>query len=170
MVAWQGAIVWEPGQLRCIHYVGDCHSVLHAMLYASHLDIVSKPGEALHDALSGVAVDHVIVPSHNNNIQWFWMDFLYIVEPESMCEVINNSTWYRDVVAVHGIPIILLGGTVARGSIELVESAVCDNNLYPGVGIGRVVGLAGGTQVPAVGLFHSCQLSEPEAGEVPVVY
>ena len=50
-----------------------------------------------------------------------------------------------------------------------MESAVCDNNLDPGVMIGEVVGLAGGTQVPAVGFCHSCQLSEPEAGEVSVV-
>ena len=169
MVAWHGAIVWEPGQLWCIHEVGDCHSVVLAMVNASHLDIVSEPGEALHDAVSGVAIDHVIVAGHKHNIQRFRVPFLHIVQPESMSKGIYSSTWYGDIVAVHDIPFILLGGIVARRGIELVESAVCDNNLDPGVRIGEVVGLAGGTQVPAVGFFHSCQLSEPEAGEVSVV-
>ena len=98
------------------------------------------------------------------------MDFLHIVKPESMGESVNTSTWYGDVVNVHDISIILLGGIVARGCIELVESAVSDNDLDPGVRIWKVSGLAGGAQISGVCLFHSCELSEPEAGEVSVVY
>ena len=154
-----------------IHEVRDRHSVGLTMVFRpSHLDIVCEPGEAVHDALPGVAVDHVIVACHNNNIQGFWVDFLHIVKPESMGKGIYSGTWYGDIVAVHDIPIILLGGIVAWRSVELVESTVSDNELDPGVRIGKVAGLAGGTQVSAVGLFHTCQLSQPEAGEVPVIY
>ena len=154
-----------------IHEVRDRHSVGLTMVFRpSHLDIVCEPSEAVHDALPRVAVDHVIVACHNNNIQGFWVDFLHIVKPESMGKGIYSGTWYGDVVAVHDIPIILLGGIVAWRSVELVESTVSDNELDPGVRIGKVAGLAGGTQVSAVGLFHTCQLSQPEAGEVPVIY
>ena len=88
-----------------------------------------------------------------------------------MGKSINSGTRYGDVIAMHDITIILmLGGIAARGSIVLVESAVSDNNLDPGVRIAEVMGLARGTQISAVGLLYSCQLSEPEAGEVPVVH
>ena len=68
MVVRQGAIVREPGQLWSIHQVGDCHSVGLTMMDTSHLHIVGKPGEALHDLMPGVAHDNVIVASHKNNI------------------------------------------------------------------------------------------------------
>ena len=65
-----------------------------------------------------------------------------LVWPESMGKGIYSGTWYGDIVAVHDIPIILLGGIVAWRSVELVESTVSDNELDPGVRIGKVAGLA----------------------------
>jgi hypothetical protein len=82
---------------------------------AGLLDKVGELDEAPHDVLAAVANDNVIIAGYNDNIHGSGMDLLNIVQPESVGKSVNCRTWDRDVVAVHHVPLILEGGSVAGG-------------------------------------------------------
>ena len=124
---------------------------------------------AIHDVVSAVTLDHVVVSSYNDNIQWPGVLHKLVIQPKSMVKSFNTSLRNSNVVDVHSVTLILTLGQVVWGGKELVESGIRDYHFGSLFRIGCMAALAGGAHIGLVGVLHALQLPQPEAAEVPVV-
>ena len=127
-------IVGKPCQLRSVHKGGDGDGVLHLVDLGIE-DHGSKFLELVHNVLPVIIPNEVVIPCHDAHIHWPTMHSIQILDPKSITEGVDTSTFNGKIVAVKKIPSMLADVSI-WGSKVHVECAVRNDQLGPGLWVG----------------------------------
>ena len=115
-------VIREPRNLRRVHKCCNSNGVLD-LTNLSPQDHIGKLLKPIEDVVPGVVPHQVIVASNNTDIHGSVMPPVQVLDPVSISECVDTSTWYSDIITVESVTSILHRVTT-HGSKVHMEGAV----------------------------------------------